>query len=70
MLTEDPVVRGNPLIDGILRFSVERITAGIGREQLDAFYGVLDRFRQNIGTLSEQNHGGTSQSNDQAKAES
>lgn len=61
-------------IDGILRYSVERITAGVGRDQMDAFYGVLDRFRQNIGGLMENKSGGipggASQQEDQTKAES
>ena len=41
-------------IDGILRYSVERITDGVGREQTEAFYGVLDRFRQNIQDLADR----------------
>jgi Transcriptional regulators len=61
-------------IEGILRYSVERITAGVGREQLDVFYGVLDRFRQNIDTLSENKPdgipAGASPSDEETKAES
>lgn len=56
-------------IDGILRYSVERITDGVGRGQLEAFYGVLDRFRQNIDTLSEEQQGGASQSDSETEAE-
>ena len=61
-------------IEAILRYSVERITAGVGREQLDAFYGVLDRFRQNIGTLTDPSADGipdgASPSDEETKAES
>ena len=61
-------------IDGILRYSVERITDGVGREQLDVFYGVLDRFRRNIDTLSETKPdgipAGASPSDEETKAES
>ena len=57
-------------IDGILRYSVERITDGVGRGQMEAYYGVLDRFRQNIDTLTENHQNGTSPSDDQTKAES
>ena len=46
-------------IDGILRYSVERITDGVGREQTEAFYGVLDRFRQNIQDLADRKNGPT-----------
>ena len=38
-------------IDGILAYSIERITEGVSREQLEIFYGVLERFGGNLSAL-------------------
>ena len=38
-------------IDAILAYSIDRITEGVSREQLEIFYGVLERFGGNLRAL-------------------
>ena len=39
-------------VDELLRFSVEKITEGVSREQLEVIYGVLERFGGNLAALA------------------